>query len=97
MHLAVLVKGQRILLQAVGDDVVGDDKRLAVPQRLHDQVKDVEQFAGVASREAQQRLGLLDAHFTSLKHLVGLDGMVQQLQQVVSVQRVEDIDLGAGE
>ena len=52
MHLAALVEGEGILLQAVGDDVVGDDERLAVLQRLHNQVEDVEQLAGVAAGKA---------------------------------------------
>ena len=77
MHLTVLVKGEGILLQAVGDDVIGDDKGFAVVERLHDQVKDVEQLAGVATREPQQGFGLLDTHLTVLEHLVVFDSMVK--------------------
>ena len=93
VHLAALVEVDGILLQTVSYNLVVDDKWLKRSQRLHDEVEDVEQLACVAAGKSQQCVGLLDAHLAVLKHLVGLDGPVEQLQQVVAVQWLQHIDL----
>ncbi len=80
-----------------GHNLVVDHKGFVGAERLHDEVEDVEQFACIPAREAQQCLGLLHAYFAPLKHLVGLQGMVEQAKQVVLVERVEHIDLRARE
>ena len=97
MHLAVLVKGHGVLLQPAGDHIVVDDHGLARGQRLVDEVEDVEQLAGIAAAVAQQGRGLLHPHLEILEHGIGLHGMVEQLEQVVLVERVEHIDLGTRE
>ena len=58
VHLAVLVVGGRVLLQPFGYDGVVDDYCFVLAHGLRDEVDDVEQFAGIASRVSEEGVGL---------------------------------------
>lgn len=60
VHFTVFVIGLRVLLKPVGDSAVVDEQCFPVGCRLFEQVDDVEQFAGVASRVSEQSRSLFD-------------------------------------
>ena len=96
MHLAILVVGERILLQALGDNGIGDDYLFAIVGLNH-QLQRVEQLAGITSREAQQGIGLTDGDVALLQIDVFRDGAVEEFEQVVLLQRLQYIELAARE
>ena len=93
MHLSVLVVGQRVLLQSGHHQVVGyhDITRLC----FNHQLQDIEQLAGIAPAEAQQCIRLLQLDVALLQDNIGMDGTVEQLQQVVFLQRLQNVKLTA--
>ena len=92
---AVLVVEGDVLLEAVGDVLVGD-RHLAVGGP-DDDFEDVEQLARVAAREAEQRAGLRDFDPAFLEFRVGRQGTVEQCLQVLVFERLEDVDLAAAQ
>ena len=66
VHLAVLIVGQRILLQACFHQFVGDD-HIAI-LRLHHQFQDIQQFTGIATAIAQQSIGLFQLNISFTEH-----------------------------
>ena len=97
MHLAVLVVGQRVLLQSVDHQLVADDNLLVAILRLDYKFENVEQLACVATAIAKHGAGFLQDDFPFLQLHIGLDGSVQQLQQVVLLQWLQHIELTARE
>ena len=95
MHLAVLVESHRILLQAFGHQCIVDYKRFIGLQCLHHQVEDIEQFARIAARKSQQRLGLFHFHIVASELSIAGYGSVEKVEQVVVVERFEHIHLGS--
>ena len=96
VHLAILVVGQGVLLQTLGDHLVGYDNFFAAVG-LDDEFKRIEQLACIASRETQQGIGLFDHDVTLFQVEVLLDGAVEQFQEVSLVERLEDVELATGE
>ena len=93
VHLAVLVVGQRILLQTRQNQLVGNDDIARL--RLNNQLQDVQQLTRIAATESQQGVSLAQLDMTLLENHVGLDGTLQQLQQIVLLQRLQHIQLTA--
>ena len=96
VHLAILVVGERILLQTLGDNGIGDDHLITIVGLDH-QFERVEQLAGIASREAQQGIGLTDGDAALLQVGILRDGAVEEFEQVVLLQRLQYIELAARE
>ena len=59
MHLAALVIGERVLLEALGDEIVGNHYGQVVAPGVGHQLQDVKQLARIAAAETQQGVGLL--------------------------------------
>ena len=97
MHLAVLVVGQRILLQTLRHQVVGNDERFALAHRFAQQIQDVQQFAGIATAEAKQGIGFPEFYLQVLQHDVFLYRTAGQFQQVVAPQALQHIHLAAAQ
>ena len=95
VHLAVLVVGGGILLQPFGDDGVVDDNLLVFAHGLRDEVDDVEQFAGIASRIAEEGVGLARLDIAIFQIGILMDSPVEQLLQVLDFERFEYIYLAA--
>ena len=93
--LAVLVVEGDVLLEAVLHVLVGD-RHLAVGGPHHD-VENVEQLAGIAPREAEQRRGLLHLDLSFAQFGVLGQCAVEQFLQVGILQRLEDVDLTAAQ
>ena len=95
MLFAVLVVEGDILLETVGDVLVGD-RHLAV-RGSDDDVEDVQELARVAAREFEQRAGLRDLDVALFQLGVGRQGTVEQHLQVLVFERLEDVDLTAAQ
>ena len=95
MLFAVLVVEGDVLLETVGDVLVGD-RHLAV-RGSDDDVEDVQELARVAAREFEQRAGLRDLDVAFLQFGVGRQGSVEQHLQVLVFERLEDVDLTAAQ
>ena len=93
--LAVLVVEGDVLLQAVGDVLVGD--RQFALRRPGQYVEDIEQLAGVAAREFEQRTRLLHFDLACFQFRVGRQRPVEQRLQVFVLQRFEDVDLATAQ
>jgi len=93
--LPVLVVEGDVLLQAVGDVLVGD-RHLSVGG-ADDDVEDVEQLAGVAPGEAEQGPGLLHFDLALPEFDVCGQRPVEQRLQVLVLHRAEDVDLAAAQ
>ena len=93
MLLTRLVVEGYVLLQALGDMFVVDN-HIAI-RSSHNDVEDVEQLARIATREAEQGLGLahLDIAFHEL--LIGANSPCEKCLQLTIVHRFEDIYLAA--
>ena len=74
MLFAVLVVEGDVLLQTVGDVLVSD-RYFAVCGTRND-VQNVEQLAGVAARETEQRFGFLHLDLPGLEFRIGGQGPV---------------------
>ena len=61
MHLALLVVGQGVGLQPLFHHFVGDDNG-AGPSGIDNELKDVEQLAGIAAAVAHEGCGLLQLY-----------------------------------
>ena len=94
MHLAVLVVGQRVLLQAFGHHVVGDDDGV-VCFRLDNQFQYVEQLTGVSSAVAQHGGSFLQLDVAFTQDMVGCQCPLKQFQQVFLFERLQYINLAA--
>ena len=81
VHLTVLIVCKRVLLQTLIHDFIGYYNLIGT-FGLNHQLKDVEQFAGIASRETQDGCSLLEFYVTLLEQDIGLNGTVQKLEQV---------------
>ena len=95
MLFAVLVVEGDVFLEAILYVLVGD-RHLSVGGPDED-VEDVEQLAGIAPREPEQRSGLPDLDFAFAQFEVGAQGAVEQRLEVLVLQRPEDIDLAAAQ
>ena len=73
MHFAVLVVGQRILLEG-GDNHVIANKERGVGGGFYHQFQNVEQFAGIAAAVTQQGIGFLQFDTALFQDDVGCDG-----------------------
>ena len=91
--LAVLVVEGDVLLQTLGYVVVGD--RNLAGGGVDDDFENVQQLAGIAAREAEQRLGLLYFDLALLQLEVGLECPVEQCLQLLVVHRLQNVDLTA--
>ena len=93
MHLSVLVVGGDVLLQGVGYGAVVYHQVAVRGSR--DNVENVEQLAGVASRETEERarFAYLDVPFTEYR--IRREGAVEQFLQLCVVHRLQYIDLTA--
>ena len=96
VHLAILVVGQGILLQAVDHHVVCDFD-IALASGLYHQLEDVEQLARVSPAIAKQGVGLADLDMALLELHVFGQGAMEQLQEVVFLQGLEHIELATRE
>ena len=97
MHLPAFVVGQRVLLQTLTHEFIGDDHGFLVGIRVRHELEDVQQLACIASAEAQQGIGLAHLDGLLLQHDVFLQGSVHQLQQVVLPKGFQDVDGTPGE
>lgn len=91
MLFSVFVVESNVLLQAVCNVLVTDDNLSF--RSVAENVKDVEQFAGIASAESEQCFGLDHLDAPLLKNRIGSDGPIEQLLQIRRLHRFEDIDL----
>ena len=93
VHLSVLVVGGDVLLQGVGYGAVVYHQVAVRGSR--DNVENVEQLAGVASRETEERarFAYLDVPFTEYR--IRREGAVEQFLQLCVVHRLQYIDLTA--
>ena len=73
---AVLVVEGDVLLQTVGDVLVGD--RYFAVCGARDDVQNVEQLAGVAARKAEQRFGFLYLDLPGFELRIGGEGPVEE-------------------
>ena len=95
MHLAILVVGHGILLQSFGNGGIVDDYSLAFGGGVGDEVKDIEEFPGIASGITHDGLCLPHFHMTVLENNVVVDGVVEQGQELVPAQGFKYVDLTA--
>ena len=82
VHLTVLIVCKRVLLQTLIDDFIGDYNLIGTVGLNH-KLQYVEEFAGIASRETQYGCSLLEFYVTLLENDIGLNGTVQQFEQVI--------------
>ena len=95
MHLPLFVVSHRILLQAVGDDAVFDDHRILVAHRFIEQLYDVEQFACIAAAVSEQSGSLAQFELLLAEQTVTLCHALDQIEQIITVERFERIYLAA--
>ena len=92
---AVLVVEGDVLLQAVGDQPVGDRQPALVGRQQN--VQNIEQLARIAAREAEQRLRFAHVDPPLAQFGVGGDRTVEQPLQLGVLHRSQDVDLAAAQ
>ena len=97
VHLAVLIVGQRILLQTLRDDGVRHLDVALLGSSLEDEFHDVQQLAGIASAIAQQGHGLAYVPCALAQLLVLCDDSLHECEQVVPLQWFQHIHLAAAQ
>ena len=95
MHLAILVVGERTLLQTGFNGLVGNLDGAAFGS-TDNKLEDVEQLARVAAAVSQYRSRLLQPYVEFPQFRVIGYRTAQQLQQVVLLQRLQHIQLASG-
>ena len=90
VHLAILVVGKGILLQAIDHHFVCYN-HIPLGRSLNHKFEDVEQLARVAAAIAYHGGGLLEFDMSLTQHHIGVNGTVEQLQEIVLVERLEHI------
>ena len=78
MHLAAFVVDGDIFLQALRDVFVVDDDGGAAGRGVHHDLQDIQQLAGVAGAETEERVGFIDPNLFVLQEDVRLDGSIQK-------------------
>ena len=96
MHFPVLVVGQRVLLQSLCHLLIGDD-HLRFRFGFDHQFQDVQQLPRIPPGIAEDGIGFLHLYVPVFQFRIRMDGPVEQLEQVVFLQRLEHIQLAAGE
>ena len=96
MHLPVLIIGQGILLQTVLHHLVSNN-HLSLRCSFHYEFQDVQQLPGVTTTIAQHGTCLLQFYLPFFQDAILMDGPVEQLQQIVFLQRLQHIELTARE
>ena len=95
MLFAVLVVEGDVLLQAVGDQPVGDRQPALVGRQQN--VQNIEQLARIAAREAEQRLRFAHVDPPLAQFGVGGDRTVEKPLQLGVLHRSQDVDLAAAQ
>ena len=78
MHLAAFVVDGHILLQALRDMLVVDDDGGAAGRGVHHDLQDIQQLAGVAGAETEERVGFLDGDLLVFQEGVRLDSSIKK-------------------
>ena len=90
MHFAILVVGKGILLQAAHHYIVGNDN-ITVGGCLYHQFQDIEQFSRIAPTISYHCSSLAEFYMSLAQHHICMYCPVEQLQEVVLVERLQDI------
>ena len=97
MHLPVFVVYGGALLQALAYGLVVYHYLPLTSLGVHYHLKDVEEFAAVASAVTQEGVAFLQENVALTQHLVVLEGAVKQGEQVLFRKTLEYENLAAGQ
>ena len=93
MHFAILIVSQRILLQSFCHKLIGNDNIVLFTGSFNYQFQYVQQFTGISPTIPENGVRFLQYYLPFLQDDVLCNGSIQQLQQIVFLQRFQDIYL----
>ena len=99
MHLAIFIVCQGVLLQTKVHQFIGDHdgipgiSRISGALSLHHQLQNIQQLSRIATAETQDGARFLQLDFLLFQNHIRMDGAIEQLQQIIFLQRLQHIKL----